>query len=106
MGAVRSYPSRELWRLRRGWLRSRRRYVVLMGAFYVAVVIASSVWGVAFAGRLGWYAMGLLHAGLAAMLLHLLNSAVMAHEPRAIFQMRGAWGQELALWAYQARRLD
>jgi hypothetical protein len=94
MGAVRSYPSRELRRLRREWLSSRRRYVVLMGAFYVAVVMASSVLGVAFADRLGWYAMGLLHAGLAAMLLHLLNSAVMAHEPRAIFQMRGAWGED------------
>jgi hypothetical protein len=28
------------------------------------------------------------------MLLHLLNTAVFAHEPRAIFQLRGAWGED------------
>ena len=94
MGSIKSYPSRELSRLRREWLWSRQRYVVLMAAFYLAVVIASFCWGTAFAGPHGWYFIGLLQAGLAAMLLHLLHSAVLAHEPRAIFQMRGAWGED------------
>jgi len=40
MGAVKSYPSRELTRLRREWVQSKQRYVVLMAAFYVAVSIA------------------------------------------------------------------
>lgn len=95
MGAVKSYPSRELSRLRFEWLRSRQRLVVLMAAFYVAVVAGSSCWGVAYAGQHGWYVIGVLHASLAAMLLHLLNSAVLAHEPRAIFQLRGAWGEDM-----------
>jgi hypothetical protein len=94
MGAVKSYPSRELARLRREWLQSKQRYVVVMAAFYVAVVAASSWWAASFSSGVGWYAIGVLHAGLAAMLLHLLNAAVFAHEPRAIFQLRGAWGED------------
>ena len=89
MGAVKSYPSRELARLRREWLQSKQHYVVVMAAFYVAVVAASSWWAASFSRGVGWYAIGVLHAGLAAMLLHLLNTAVFAHEPRAIFQLRG-----------------
>ena len=52
MGAVKSYPSRELARLRREWLQSKQRYVVLMAALYVAVVAASSWWAVAFSAGL------------------------------------------------------
>lgn len=33
MGAVKSYPSRELLRLRREWLQTKQRYLVLMAAF-------------------------------------------------------------------------
>ena len=94
MGAVKSYPSRELLRLRREWLQTKQRFLVLMAAFYVAVV-AASFWCAAWiSAGFGWYVVGGLHAGLAAMLLHLLNTAVFAHEPRAIFQLRGAWGED------------
>ena len=31
---------------------------------------------------------------LAQRVLHLLYTAVFAHEPRAIFQLRGAWGED------------
>lgn len=94
MGAVKSYPSRELTHLRREWLQRNRGLIVLMAASYLAVVAASSWWAAAFSAGAGWYVIGVLHAGLAAMLLHLLNSAVLAHEPRAIFQLRGAWGED------------
>ena len=94
MGAVKSYPSRELMRLGREWLQTKQRFLVLMAAFYVAVV-AASFWCAAWiSAGFGWYVVGGLHAGLAAMLLHLLNTAVFAHEARAIFQLRGAWGED------------
>ena len=94
MSKVKSYPSRELRHLRLEWLRSKRRYVLAMAAFYIAVVAASICYGFVFANAFGWYCIGVLHAGLAAMLLHLLDSAVLAHEPRAIFQLRGSWGED------------
>ncbi|WP_162251576.1 MULTISPECIES: nuclease-related domain-containing protein [unclassified Nocardioides] len=41
-----------------------------------------------------WYLLGFLHAGLAAAALHLCNSAFLAHEGTAVWQLRGAWGEE------------
>ena len=106
MGEVKSYPSRELTRLRRQWLRRNLRYVVAMIAFYLAVGAGSFWWGASFANGLGWYVIGLLQTGLAAALLHLLNSAVLAHEPRAIFQLRGAWGEDNTRTELEGARKD
>ncbi|GAA4821205.1 hypothetical protein ACFQ0K_19380 [Nocardioides caeni] len=41
-----------------------------------------------------WYVIGLLHAGLLAAALHLINSAFLAYEVTAIWQLRGAWGED------------
>jgi hypothetical protein len=94
MSTVKSYPSVELSRLRREWLRRNRGPVLLVGAFFVAAVGASTWWGFTFSNSGAWYVVGLLHAGVAATFLHLLNSAILAHEPRAVFQLRGAWGED------------
>lgn len=39
------------------------------------------------------YVLGALHVGLAAGLLHLLNSAFLASDQQAIHHVRGAWGE-------------
>ena len=36
----------------------------------------------------------MFHAGLLAAALHLVNSAFLAHEASAVWQLRGAWGEE------------
>lgn len=40
------------------------------------------------------YLLGALHMGLLASAMHLINSAFLAHERTAIFQLRGAWGED------------
>lgn len=37
---------------------------------------------------------GLIHAGLMATFLHVVNTAILAHAPRGVFQLRGAWGED------------
>jgi hypothetical protein len=94
MASMKSYPSRELRRLRREWLGRNRVLVAGVTALFVASGVVAVWWGHAFANAFGWYAIGALHAGLAATLLHMLNMAVLAHDPRAIYQLRGAWGED------------
>lgn len=94
MGSINSYPSRELARLRRDWIRHNAGLVGSMLVFYVAVVGISTWFHLALG--VGWHAyiLGAIHVGLAATLLHLINSAVLAHERTAVFQLRGAWGED------------
>lgn len=94
MGSIKSYPSRELARLRYDWIRRNRWLVFAMVSFYVVAVSVSTILALATDLPARWYAMGLLHAGLAAALMHLVNSAVFAHERTAVFQLRGAWGED------------
>lgn len=94
MSSVKSYPSRELNRLRRDWLLRNRRTVLMAGAFFL-LAEAAAVWtGYFLSSSPGWYLVGLLHAAIPAVFLHLLNNAIFAHEPRAVFQLRGAWGED------------
>lgn len=94
MGAVPSYPRRELGRLRMAWLRRNQRLVLMLfvGTIVLAGLTSLPLLVVPAPGR--WYLLGLLHAGLGAAVLHLLHSAFLAHERGAIFQLRGAWGEE------------
>jgi hypothetical protein len=65
----------------------------LLAGFGLLLVVASVLLMLAEPpGR--WYAMGVLHAGLTAAALHLINSAFLAHERGAILQLRGAWGED------------
>lgn len=94
VGKVLSYSKCELTRLRRSWLRRHLRPVLVTGALFV-LAVGLTLWSVAqLDTKVGWYAAGLFHAGVAAALLHLLNSAVLAHEPTAIHQLRGSWGED------------
>lgn len=88
------FPRRELRRLRKAWLRRNAGVVsFLLGGFVLLVALASLLLLLTeWPAR--WYVMGLLHAGLTAAVLHLINSAFLAHERGAVLQLRGAWGED------------
>lgn len=94
MRSFQPFPRRELKRLRRRWLRRNWGIVafLLVGFALMATVVSFGVAMTGLAGR--WYAIGLFHAGLFAAALHLVNSAFLAHEASAVWQLRGAWGEE------------
>lgn len=94
MRSFQPFPRRELKRLRRRWLRRNWGIVafLLVGFALMAALVS---YGVAMTGLVGrWYAIGVFHAGLLAAALHLVNSAFLAHEASAVWQLRGAWGEE------------
>ncbi|MDP3967434.1 MAG: nuclease-related domain-containing protein [Nocardioides sp.] len=41
-----------------------------------------------------WYLLGVVHTAAVAAVLHLMQSAFLAHEREAIWHVRGAWGEE------------
>ena len=94
MRSFQPFPRRELKRLRWRWVRRNlgiSSFLVVGFAACVALIrvpLGSSD----LSAR--WYVVGLLHAGLSAAALHLINSAFLAHEATAIWQLRGAWGEE------------
>jgi hypothetical protein len=94
MAITASYPARQLKRRRNAWIRRNVRVVALIvvGALALGVVVSFSLVTVPMPVRL--YVLGLAHAGLIAAGLHLLNSAFLAHDQEALWQMRGAWGED------------
>lgn len=94
MGKAASYPARELRRLRWEWIRRNRSIAAMAGAGLVGSVllISYSIWSIAGPAKL--YLLGAAHVGLIAAFAHLMNSAFLAYEQHAIWQMRGAWGED------------
>ncbi|MBM0125382.1 nuclease-related domain-containing protein [Pimelobacter simplex] len=94
MCSFQPFPRRELKRLRRRWLRRNWAIVafLLVGFALMATLVSFGVATTGLAGR--WYAIGVFHAGLLAAALHLVNSAFLAHEASAVWQLRGAWGED------------
>lgn len=96
MGRFRSYSHRAIQRQRRRWLRRNlklllRATAVLAGLLVFAVVVL----GVTMPDvPTRWYLLGVAHAATVAALLHLLQTAFLAHEREAIWHVRGAWGEE------------
>lgn len=94
MGKVPSYPRRELRHLRRQWLMRNKRPVLVVATIFVVCVVVSTWFAVAMSSGAFWYGIGIFQSVAAATFLHAINSAILANEPRAVFQMRGAWGEE------------
>ena len=94
MGKAVSYPARELRRLRWEWVRRNASLAAMFGACLVgcAVLVSYVIWSVA--GPAKAYLLGAAHVGLIATFAHMMNSAFLAHEQHAIWQMRGAWGED------------
>lgn len=96
MGKVKPYSRRRLNVLRKAWLKRNAGLVAAL-AIGVAVSMVALTWSLAFVGErsaLKWYLLGSLHAVLVGGSLHLLSSVFLAHEGKAIDQLRGAWGEE------------
>lgn len=94
MGRIVSYPARQLRRRRREWLRGNAVLLVSLGLAMLTLVALASVliWTSALAAKL--YVLGVLHAGVIAVCAHVLNAAFLAHNHDAIWQLRGAWGED------------
>lgn len=109
MGNIKPYSQRQLTLRRRAWLRKNRLLVavVILGALAVAAILTGIV-HVLTRGEFRWYLIGLAHAGTAAAILHLLNTAFYAHDRKALLHVRGAWGEDntrTELGAAKRRRL-
>lgn len=89
-----AFPRRELRRLRRAWLKRNRRLIALVVVFALSASAAVAVPFVLTDLSARWYLLGLVHAAIVASVLHLLESAFLAHEATAVWQLRGAWGEE------------
>jgi hypothetical protein len=94
MARIVSYPARQLKRRRNAWMRRNATVaaVVVAGVVVLGVIVSLILLTVPMPVRL--YGLGLTHAGLIAAGLHLLNSAFLAHDQEAVWQMRGAWGED------------
>lgn len=94
MRSFQPFPRREYNRLRRLWLRRNWGIVafLLVGFALMAALVSVPIANTDLPIR--WYVIGLFHAGLLAAALHLVNSAFLAHEGAAVWQLRGAWGEE------------
>jgi hypothetical protein len=95
MAKTASFPARQLKRRRHAWI---RRNVRIVAALAVGVPLISAIASIVVVLTVpmpfGLYVLGLIHAGMAAAGLHLLNAAFLAHDQEAVWQMRGAWGED------------
>jgi hypothetical protein len=97
MGQVDSYPKRALRALFQDWSKRNRRALSLAAAFIIGLSAALTVLIVVMPGSpgpVGWYVLGASHTALIASLIFGVNHMFLAHDPRAISQVRGALGED------------
>jgi hypothetical protein len=94
MASIASYPGRQLKRRRNEWMRRNATVVAVVVAGFVVIGVVLSLILLTVPMPVPFYALGFVHAGLIAAGLHLLNSAFLAHDQEAVWQMRGAWGED------------
>ena len=94
MTKTESYPARQLRRRRNAWMHRNLRIVVLLvvGTLVLGAFVSVLLQTIPMPIRL--YLLGVTHAGIIAAGLHMLNSAFLAHDQQAVWQMRGAWGED------------
>jgi hypothetical protein len=90
------YPRRAYAALFRRWTRRNLKLVVLCGVGVIALLAFQTALMVLFVPASGfrWWFLGALQTAVVAAALHLVNTAFLAHEREAIWQLRGAWGEE------------
>lgn len=94
MASTKSYPARQLRRRRNAWMKRNVKVVtvIALGLLALCGLVTLLLLAIPTPGRL--YLIGLVHAGLIAAALHAVNSAFLAHDQEALWQMRGAWGED------------
>jgi len=90
------YPRREFRRRYRHWVRSNLKLVAAVTAAVAASLALITILFVALAPSTNvvYYLLGLVHATVIASYLFLVHSAFLAHDGGAIWQLRGAWGED------------
>lgn len=89
------YPRRAYNNLFRAWAHRNVKLLGLTAAVILVLLAFETVVILAFVpGAFRWWILGALQTGVVASALHLLNGAFLAHEREAIWQLRGAWGEE------------
>jgi hypothetical protein len=89
-----SYPARQLRCRRNAWIRRNLGVVALIAVGVLALCGLVSVLSLTIPMPFRLYMLGATQAGLIAAALHLVNSAFFAHDQGAVWQMRGAWGED------------
>lgn len=90
------YPRQAYNRLFQSWA---RRNVMALGVLSVGVLAFLALETITFVylmpdSDVSWWLLGILQAALVGVALHLVNAAFLAHEREAIWQLRGAWGED------------
>ena len=96
MTKYRPYPRRAYRRLFRSWAKRNVKLIAMSAAVMLAILVAESavlLW-LFPNGRFAWWFLGVVQATIVGICLHLLNAAFLAHDGEAIWQLRGAWGEE------------
>lgn len=96
MRKIQPYSRREMRTQMRAWFRKNRRPILL---FTLAIVVPTAflAWvaiRAAPSSPFVWWLLGVFHAGILAVWLHLLHNAFLAHNGEAIWHLRGAWGED------------
>ena len=96
MSKFRPYPRRAYAALFRGWAQRNLKLMVLVGLAVIALLAFETALMVLFVPASGfrWWLLGALQTAVVGVALHLINAAFLAHERGAIWQLRGAWGEE------------
>ncbi|WP_224277821.1 NERD domain-containing protein [Nocardioides lacusdianchii] len=94
MAKTESYPARQLRHRRNAWMRRNAKIVGLVVVGTIALGAFASVLMLTVPMPARLYVLGATHASLVAAGFHLLNTAFLAHDQQAVWQMRGAWGED------------
>lgn len=89
------YPRRVYAALFRSWAQRKLKLMVLVGLAVIALLaFATALVLFVPASGFSWWLLGVLQTATVAVAVHLINTAFLAHERGAIWQLRGAWGEE------------
>lgn len=90
------YPRRAYSDLFKAWRRRNAKLLAVAAAVTLVLLIVETVLILQLLpdSDFKWWVLGALQTALVAVVLHLLSSAFLAHEREAIWQLRGAWGEE------------
>lgn len=106
MAKIRPYPRRAFSKLLREWLRSNTRLIFVMVLLSVILIgiVSVTILVLPIDNALKWWLLGVTQIGVVASVLHLGFMSFLAVERKAIWQLRGAWGEELTQGALRKAR--